>query len=211
MRIDLFGDTICPWCLIGIRRLRRILAERAARSPEVTPPQIVWRPFQLNPMMPAGGMDRQQYLSAKFGGPDTAARVVGAIARAAAADGIEIDFARIRRTPNTLDSHRVIQLAAAHGRQDSAIDGILGAYFFDGADIGERSTLIAIGVGIGLPEAVIADCLADEADKPALREHERLSRRLGISGVPFMLIDGHYAIAGVQPPEVLTQMLDIAA
>ena len=104
--LDILSDPICPWCYIGKANLDRALAARPGH-----PLTIQWHPFQLNPDMPAGGMDRRAYLEAKFGGREAAVQVYGRIADAAEAAGLSIDFAGISRTPNTIDAHRLIHWA----------------------------------------------------------------------------------------------------
>ena len=106
MDIDIFSDTICPWCFIGKRRLERALAERP--QPDLT---IHWRAFQLNPDMPAGGMDRSQYLELKFGGASNAEAIYDQVRAAGETEGIDFAFERMKRTPNTIDSHRLIRHA----------------------------------------------------------------------------------------------------
>src|SRR3546814_3266102 len=96
IHIDIFSDTVCPWCLIGKRRLEKALAERPGLKPAIR-----WRVFQLNPTMPKGGMQRQAYLTMKFGGADNAATVYDRIRRAGAEDGIDFAFDDLPRTPNT--------------------------------------------------------------------------------------------------------------
>ena len=110
MRIDIYQDLICPWCYIGSHRFKRALASR----PDLTR-DIVWQPFQLNPTMPATGVERQIYLTAKFGGKERAAEVYQIVADTAAADDLPLRLDLIRRTPNTLDAHRLVRLVAAQG------------------------------------------------------------------------------------------------
>ena len=107
MKIDIVSDTVCPWCYIGKRRLEKALA--CADRPA---PEIAWHPFQLNPDMPPGGMPRGQYLALKFGGAQRAERAYATVTQVAAAECPEVDLAAIERTPNTLDSHRLIRYAA---------------------------------------------------------------------------------------------------
>src|SRR3546814_8272122 len=111
VHIDIYSDTVCPWCLIGKRRLDKALAERPDLKPAVR-----WRVFQLNPMMPKGGMERQSYLTMKFGGADNAEVIYDRIRRVGAEDGIDFAFEDIASTPSTVDSHRLISWAA--GQED---------------------------------------------------------------------------------------------
>ena len=130
MIIEIVSDSVCPWCFIGKRRLERALAERPQAEL-----QIGWRPFQLNPDMPPGGMDRKAYLERKFGGVEGARRSYAPIREAGAGEGIDFAFDRMERTPNTVNSHRLIHRAAEAGRQDAVVEAVFRAYFLDGGDI----------------------------------------------------------------------------
>src|SRR3990172_6511485 len=138
MRLDIFSDTICPWCFIGKRRLERALAARP--QPDLA---IRWRAFQLNPDMPPDGMDRRAYLKAKFCGAARTARVYDAVTAAGAAEGIGFDFGRIGRTPNTLESHRLLRFAFEHGRQDALVETLFRTHFVDGLAIAHPRLLFA--------------------------------------------------------------------
>jgi 2-hydroxychromene-2-carboxylate isomerase len=140
MHLEIFSDTVCPWCYIGKRRLERALRDRP--MPDLA---IRWRAFQLNPGMPAGGMDRRQYMAAKFGSAERAARLFDTVTRVGAEEGIRFAFDRITRTPNTMKSHRLLALAAQHGRQSHVLDRLFAAYFAEGRDIGQPSVLVEIG------------------------------------------------------------------
>ena len=122
MQIDIVSDVICPWCFIGKRRLARALAMRPGLEVSTT-----WRAFQLNPDMPADGMARQEYLTLKFGGNLQARRIYSAVEQAGAAEGIAFAFDRIKRTPNTVDAHRLIRFATTKGRADAAVEALFRA------------------------------------------------------------------------------------
>jgi predicted DsbA family dithiol-disulfide isomerase len=205
IHIDIFSDTICPWCLLGKRRLETALAERPHLKPA-----IHWRVFQLNPMMPKGGMERQTYLSMKFGGADNAAVIYDRIRRAGAEDGIDFAFEDIPRTPNTVDSHRLVRWAAGQERESETVEALFQAYFFRGEDIGAREVLVAAAQSAGLDPAEAGAFLESEALDAEIREEDRQARGLGIDGVPCFVFNGRHALAGAQPPKVLVQMLDLA-
>jgi len=132
MQIDVISDTVCPWCFIGKRRLMRAMAMRPNIAFDVK-----WRPYRLDPTIPKGGMDRQAYMRAKFGDdPMAIVEMHKQIASEGAKDGIEFDFAAIKRRPDTLDSHRLIRWAEAAGVQDEVVERLFIAYFENGEDIG---------------------------------------------------------------------------
>ena len=139
MLIDIISDVVCPWCYVGKRRLEAALAARPDLSVE-----IAWHAFQLNPGMPEEGMDRENYLATKFGGADRAASIYSDIEQAGATEGIEFAFDAIKRTPNTINAHRLILLAGRHGVQDSVVELLFRRYFLAGVDVGDIQQLIAI-------------------------------------------------------------------
>ncbi len=204
MQLQIYSDTICPWCLIGKRRLERALAQRPQPDLEVT-----WHAFQLNPEMPAGGMDRRRYLELKFGGGEGARQVYGQIEQAGASEGIGFNFEAIQRTPNTIDSHRLIRWAGREGRQSAMVEGLFAAYFFDGRDIGDPETLVAVAEAVGLDPAEAQALLASDQDLEAVRGEDAEARRIGIQGVPTFIWSGRYVLSGAHPPEVLLQLFDL--
>lgn len=207
MRIDVFSDVICPWCYVGKRRLERALAARPELAGRV---ELRWRAFQLNPDMPAEGIDRQLYLRLKFGDAGGARRIYRAVEEAGEEEGIAFDFAAILRTPNTIDAHRLIRFAGDQGRQDAVVEALFAAYFLAGEDIGRRDTLLRLGTAAGLPEAETAAFLEDDAAAEEVRSEDRYARRAGISGVPCFVVAERYALPGAQPPEALIKLFDLA-
>lgn len=205
IQIDIFSDTICPWCLIGKRRLEAALALRPGL--DVT---VRWRTFQLNPQMPREGMERQAYLNLKFGGAENAGIVYDRIRSAGEGDGIDFDFEAIARTPNTLESHRLVRWAASFGKETELVEALFQAYFFRGEDIGAREVLIAAAVTAGLEQAATEAFLDSDDLLAEVSEEDRQARALGIDGVPCFIFNGRHALAGAQPPKVLAEMLDIA-
>ena len=205
MHLDIFSDTICPWCYIGKRRLERAL--RARPMPEL---EIRWRAFQLNPGMPVGGMDRQQYLAAKFGSAERAGRLHDTVTRVGAEEGIRFRFDRIGRTPNTMKSHRLLALAGQHGIQSSLLDRLFAAYFTEGRDTGRADELMEIGREAGLPEDEIDAALAEDSPIGTSLAEDFLARRQGINGVPYFVFNGRFGLSGAQEPEALFHMLDLA-
>jgi predicted DsbA family dithiol-disulfide isomerase len=206
LHIDIVADIACPWCYIGKRRLERALALR----PDIVATRS-WRPFQLNPDMPAEGISREFYLAAKFGNPRQAARSYTAIAAAGRGEGIEFAFGRIRRTPNTLRAHRLIRLAATEGCGDAMVEALFRAYFIDGLDIGDIQTLAAIAARAGLDHEATRIYLAGGAGAEEVFAEEDRARRLGIHAVPCFVLERGYAIAGAQEPEMFLPLFDIAA
>ena len=140
MHVKVISDTVCPWCFIGKRRFERALKMRPQENLE-----IEWLPFQLNPTMPPEGMERKSYLAAKFGGLERAERQYERLCEAGQEEGIEFRFDAIKRTPNTINSHRLIHFAGASGLQENVVESLYRTFFFDGLDIGDLDVLTEVG------------------------------------------------------------------
>lgn len=203
VRLDIISDPICPWCYIGRTLLDQALAERPDH-----PFEIHWQPFQLNPDMPEGGMDRKQYLEAKFGGREGAARAYAPVLERARAAGLEIDFAAIPRMPNTLDAHRLLHWAEVEECQDRMAMALFRAYFEEGRDIGDHEVLADIADSLSLDAALIRRLLASDADRAEIAERDARFRKMGITGVPTFIVAGQHALPGCQPPELWLQVID---
>ncbi|MAU54153.1 MAG: polyketide biosynthesis protein [Roseovarius sp.] len=203
VRLDIISDPICPWCYIGKTLLDRALAERPGH-----PFEIHWQPFQLNPDMPAGGMDRKDYLETKFGGREGAARAYAPVLERAEAAGLSIDFSAIPRTPNTLDAHRLLHWAEVEHCQDAMAMALFRAYFEEGRDIGDHEVLADIADGLSLDAALIRRLLASEADRAEITERDTRFRKMGITGVPTFIVNGQHALPGCQPAETWLRIID---
>ena len=203
IKIDIISDTVCPWCLIGKRKLETALSQR----PDLDA-TLHWRPFQLHPDMPAEGMDRKTAIAAKFGSLENARQLYQKVSAAGKEVGITFNFEAIPRTPNTIDSHRLIHWADQQGAQDAMVEVLFRKFFIDAQDIGARDVLIAAAAEVGLDEQVIATKLAGDADRAQILDEEAQARQLGVSGVPFFIIGGQYGLSGAQPPEAFLQAFE---
>lgn len=203
IKLDILSDPICPWCLIGKTNLDRALEVHPDH-----PFEIEWHPFQLNPDMPAGGMDRREYLETKFGGRDQAVAVYARIAEAAEAAGVAIDFEGIRRTPNTLDAHRLIHWAGLEGRQTAMVSALFRAYFQEGKDIGASDVLLDLAETVGLDRAMIARLLESDADAEEIRARDAHARARGVTGVPTFVVANQHVVPGAQPPELWAKVIE---
>ena len=204
MRIEVFSDSVCPWCYIGKRHLEQALAQT-----DLGPADIHWRAFQLNPDLPPEGRDRHAYLDAKFGGPDAVRAIHARIEEAGRGAGIEFQFEKITRSPNTLNAHRLIRLADTRQRAATMVEALFRAYFVEGRDIGDADTLVELAYASGL-SGDIHTWLAGDAERAAVLEDLETAHRLGIGGVPFFIMDERYALSGAQPVAVFVQALQAA-
>ena len=205
MRLDIFADVICPWCWIGKRRLERALKARPQGRLATR-----WRAFQLNPGMPPGGMDRREYLAAKFGSEAQAARVYDAILAAGETEGLDFRFDQIRRIPNTLKAHRLVRLSQERGKGSQMIEALFGAYFARGEDIGDREVLVNAATPIGLSTEEVRRHIDSAEGLEAVQAEDAVARRHGINGVPCYIFNGKFALAGAHEAEVLFQLFDLA-
>jgi predicted DsbA family dithiol-disulfide isomerase len=206
LAVEMVFDVVCPWCWIGLRRLTRTLALRPDLAVD-----LVFRPFLLNPDMPARGIAHADYIQRKFGGEDRARRLHAAIAEVGRAEGLTFRFERILRTPPTVDAHRLVRFAARDDRAAQVVEALFTAHFAEARDIGDRVTLVQIAVETGLDAHAAATFLASGEDTEAVLVENLRSHRLGINGVPCFVVAGRHAIAGAQEPEVLERLLDVAA
>jgi predicted DsbA family dithiol-disulfide isomerase len=204
--IEIVHDLVCPWCFLGVRRLLRTLRRRPDLLFELT-----WRPFLLNPDMPRAGMARPDYVIRKFGGEDRARRLYASISAIGRGEGVLFRFDRIRRTPSSVDAHRLVRLAARFGRAEEVVEALFSAHFTDGHDIGDPALLVAIAASCGVDPAAARRLLAGDQETDAVHADNLRAHRLGINGVPCFVVSGRHAIAGAQEPEVIERLLDVAA
>jgi predicted DsbA family dithiol-disulfide isomerase len=207
IRIDIVSDTVCPWCFIGKRRLEEALRQHG----DAEPVEIHWRPFQLNPDMPDGGLDRREYLETKFGGPDGARQVYDRIRQAGQSAGLALNFESIPRTPNTINSHRLVHRAAQLGKENEIVEALFRAYFFDGRDIGSVDTLVEYAASVGLPAEEIRAYLESDEDAEMIRDEDAQARSMGIQGVPCFIFNNQYAVSGAQEPAVFLKVFAMLA
>ena len=205
MEIDIIFDTVCPWCYIGKRRLEKALTMR----PHIKA-KPKWRPFLLNPEMPPEGIDRTAYLVKKFGSEARVTRIYGAIGEAG--QSVEIDFAfdRIDRTPNSVDSHRLLRFAEKKGLIDELVEVLFVEFFINGRNIGDIDVLTEIGAANGLDARKLRAYLDSDEDVRLIYDENVRAHRLGINGVPSFAFNDKFVISGAQEPEVLARMLDAA-
>ena len=206
IQVSLTSDFICPWCLIGERRLQAAVA----RLPQDVAVEVRWLPFQLNPTMPKAGIDRRAYRTAKFGSWKHSQALDAGVAAAGRGDGIAFNHAAMLRTPNTWAAHRLMRLAARQGNPTRLAERLFAGYFIEGHDLSDADQLAALAVEAGLPEAGVKAVIASEEYGDEVRALEAEGRAAGISGMPYFQI-GEIAVYGAQPVEVLLDALKQAA
>ena len=206
MRVDIYSDTVCPWCFLGKRRLELAVAARPQYEVHIT-----WRPFELNPEVPVDGIDLPTFNAAKAVDLERAAETNVELLRLGEASGIDFRFDLIQRVPNTRRSHLLIALAARSGLQGAVKDRILRAYFEEGCDIGDPEELVRLGVEAGLTEGAVRNALILRIGQDGVVAAERHAQVLGITGVPTFIFDGTYTISGAQEVQIFARVFDQVA
>ena len=205
MKVEIWSDVVCPWCYVGKRRFEAALPRFEHRDQI----EVVWRSFELDPSAPRlSEGDYVERLASKYrvSGAEAQA-MIDRMVQAGAADGLELRFDRAR-PGNTFDAHRLLHLASARGVQDAVKERLLAATFTEGAPIGDVDTLVGLAAEAGLDPDEARAVLAADAYAAEVRADERRAAALGISAVPFFVVDEAYGVSGAQPPDVLLGVLE---
>jgi predicted DsbA family dithiol-disulfide isomerase len=208
MHIDLFSDTVCPWCRIGKRHLELALAEWGRETAE--PVTLRYRSFFLDPTLPPEGRDFRAHMTAKGGGRVPLEQFFAAPRERGAAAGLTFNFEAIEKAPNTLLSHRLVALAPEATR-GALLDALYAAYFEFGRDVGDLDVLAGLAAAVGLAAAATRAQLAGDAGAAEVLADVAFARQVGISGVPFFIFNERLAFSGAQPPDVILRVLRQAA
>ena len=201
IRIDVISDVVCPWCYIGRRHLQTALDARPELDASVN-----WRPFLLHPFLGPEGMDKDELMTMKFG--RSSGRMFDRVRDAGRNAGIAFAFEAIRRVPDTVPAHCLLEWAKRDGVQDPVAIALFAAYFERGEDVSEHEVLARIAREHGMDEAAVRRQLADGEDAERVRQEAEAARAETITGVPFFVVDGTYPIPGAQPPETIGMILD---
>jgi predicted DsbA family dithiol-disulfide isomerase len=202
LHLDVIVDVVCPWCFLGKRRLDAAIAELDDLDIEVR-----YRPFQLDPTIPQEGIEREEYVIGKFGSADALDEAHARLFSLGADVGITYAFDLIEKTPNTLDAHRLVRWAAAEGLDDPMLERLFSLFFEEGADLTKAETLIAAAEEVGLDEDEVTMKLEDGVDLDAVKADIAHAGRIGITGVPTVIVENKFAISGAQTSEVLVDAL----
>jgi predicted DsbA family dithiol-disulfide isomerase len=200
--LDVISDVMCPWCYIGKRRLEKALAATPDHMTDVR-----WRPYQLDATIPVEGMDRQEYLNRKFGGPEGVKQVYDPVRAAGEAEDIPFNFEGIKRSPNTLNAHRVIRWAQTTGHQDDVVERLFQLYFLEGADLTDHTVLIDAAWSVGMEKELVERLLNSDADVAETREEIALAQKMGVTGVPTFIVGNKYAVVGAQGADILAKAI----
>ena len=201
--VDIVSDVVCPWCFIGLVRVEQALAKAGIADARIT-----FHPFELDPSVPKEGVDLRERLTKKYGVP--AESMFERVEHAARESGIPLDFAKVRRSPNTLSAHVLLGAAKSRGTQHELARALFDAHFLEGRDIGDPAVLGAIAARHGFTEDEAIALLADDDAREATRRETRELAAQGISGVPFVILGGKLAVSGAQSVDTFVAAIDRA-
>lgn len=203
MNIDIYSDVVCPWCYIGKKRLDSVL-----KSPIGEGLDLVWRPYQLFPQLPAQGLDRRDYLIGRHGAATDPGRIPDRIRAEAVEVGINMDYANIKRMPNTFDAHRLLDSVSGDPRQHDLAETLFRYYFCEGKDLGDHAILEQAATETGIQGA--AALLAGDAGADQVKAQLSEADQRGITGVPSYLLAGRFTLPGAQTTETIAHFIQQA-
>jgi len=204
--VDVVSDVCCPWCYLGKRRL-----DQAIERLDGVDVVVTWRPFQLDPTIPPGGVDRKRYMQSKFGDGGRIDEIHARLAELGAIEGIDYDFEAIKIAPNSLNAHRLLRWAAEAWVQTPMKERLLALYWTEGADIGDLDVLADAAAAVGLDRSVIRKRLEGDEDRDTVTAEIASFQRMGVRGVPTFILEQKYAVSGAQDIAVLVDALrDVA-
>jgi predicted DsbA family dithiol-disulfide isomerase len=203
MEIKMFSDTICGWCYIGKERLKQALREVGGNGIKVTN-----LPFQLNPDMPMEGMDRIQYIKKKFGSIENAKPMYDNMILQGQQENLEIKLDKIKKTPNTVKSHLLIDYAKLNKVENEVMDSIFESYFFKAKDIGDENVLLQIGKKHDLDIKGLEKFITQKENLQKIDKLDTIAKQMGISGVPFYIFNDKISISGAETVENLTKAIN---
>jgi len=203
LTIDVVSDVVCPWCFLGKRRLDAAIRAASDGAPIV----VRWRPYQLDPSIPAGGMDRRAHIMAKFKDDTRLAAVHDRLTEMGKGVGIAYAFDRIERAPNTLDAHRLIRWASVGDKQGAVVERLFRLYFEEGRDIGDRKVLVEVARTCDMDAELVERLFADGDDVDSVQAEIAQAQAIGVSGVPFFIFASRFGVPGAQETEVLAKAI----
>lgn len=198
IKIDVVSDVVCPWCYIGKRRLESAIQNVSDEFDF----EVQYLPFELNSQMPPSGADNKQYLSKKFGSEDRYHQIIKQVSDVAATEGLSFNFDKQSIAPNTRKAHAMIGIASMQGKQLALVEALFKAYFTEGVNLSDDANLIKLGESVGLTRGEIESAINNPTMLSQIEKQEDQLHQLGVSGVPFYIINNKYGVSGAQTSEV---------
>jgi predicted DsbA family dithiol-disulfide isomerase len=206
LQIDIVSDVACPWCYIGKKHL-----EKALESFDSQPVEITWHPYQLDPLIPTEGVSRDDYFTKKFGNIDQIKQIFQRVSGVGEKAGITFNFDKMTKAVNTISLHKMLHIAREEGMQIELEERFFKAYFTDGVDFSEKELLITFMQEFGWNRAKTESILANEEITYHVSQEIKHFQGLGVSGVPFFILNNKYGISGAQPINVFLDTLNKVA
>ncbi|HEY0653971.1 MAG TPA: DsbA family oxidoreductase [Chryseosolibacter sp.] len=201
LKVSVISDVVCPWCYIGKRRLEAAINKLSDKYTF----EVEYFPFELNPQMPASGLNQKEYLYKKFGGQERYEQLTGHVSKVAGQEGLAFNYQSQTISPNTRKAHRLIQLAKEDGKQLQLVEAFFKAYFTDGVDLSKDENLVQIAESCGMNRDKVNVFLQSAEGEAEVEMAERQWQQAGVTGVPFYVIDNKYGISGAQSPEAFIE------
>ena len=203
VRLDIFADPVCPWCMIGKAELDRALESRPNH-----PFAISWHPFRLDPQMPPAGMPYVDYMKMKYDDEKGILAAMGPVMEASERLGLWINPSLIERVPNTLNAHRLLHWAGLEGAQTPVMSALMRAYWREGQNLSNPDVLVAIGEKAGMQGEMIRRLLASDADRDEVQRRELHARERGITAAPTFIVADSHVVTGAQPAALWQDVID---
>lgn len=200
--VDIVSDVACPWCYVGKRKF-----EAALEKWEGTPVEVNWHPYQLDPTMPKEGVGRNEYLTHKFGSVDGMSEMTERLTSVGKEVGIDFDFGEKWTAYNTLHLHQLMHVAGQEGFKAELKERFLKAYFVDLTPLNDSNVLYSILSDFGWDSAKVDQIVNDESIGKIVQAEIAQYQQMGVSGVPFFIINNKYGISGAQPTEAFLEAL----
>lgn len=203
LKIDIVSDVVCPWCYIGKRRLEKAVTQLKDNYTF----EINYLPFQLAPETPAEGENSKERLIAKFGSVDRYHQILQQVSGVAAGEGLSFDLENQEVSPNTHSLHRLVWFAQQEGKQLEMVEALFKAYFEDRINLAVTENVVTLAESIGLDTAKAREILTSDLGATEVDQLLYQNRLMGISGVPYYIINDKYAVSGAQPTELFLEAL----
>ncbi|MFC5403535.1 DsbA family oxidoreductase [Cohnella soli] len=196
MKIDVYSDMVCPWCRIGKKNMNDAIEAWSGESGQAV--EVSYHAYQLDPSLPTDGLPFDSVMEKKMGGKERLRPMLQRVTDAGAAVGVTFNFDNVRRMPNTVLAHRITALLPQED-EELWIEAVMKAYFEDGRDIAKLDVLLEIAGELGLDPAEAKALLEKGEGLEDVERDQQSAQAIGISGVPFFIIDNKFALSGAYP------------